>query len=50
MREGFVITAINGQAMKKPEEVEKILQNLSGRVRIEGINKNNIKGYYSFYF
>lgn len=50
LKEGFIITAINGKIIKQAKDVEKILKNAKGRVRIEGINTNNIKGFYSFYF
>lgn len=50
LKEGFIITAINGNSVKQAKEIEKILKNVKGRVRIEGINNNNIRGFYSFYF
>lgn len=50
LKEGFIITSINGKQVNTAESVEKILKNTRGRVRIEGINNNNIRGYYSFYF
>lgn len=50
LREGFIITSINNKTMKSAEEIEEFLKSASGRVKIEGINKNNIRGFYSFYF
>jgi serine protease Do len=48
--EGFIVTAVNRQAVKSPQDFEKILLNIEGRVYIEGITKNGQRGYYSFYF
>jgi len=48
--EGFVITAINKYAVNSPKEVEDILTRIRGRVRIEGVNKKGVKGYYSYHF
>lgn len=50
IEEGFIITAINRREIKKPEDVEEILSNIGGRVVIEGVTKNGVKGHYSFYF
>lgn len=50
IEEGFLITAINGVKVKKPEEVSKILETTRGRIIIEGISSNGSKGYYSYYF
>ena len=50
IREGFIITAINGKPMKSPEQLAKTLEEIEGRVRIEGINERGVRGYYSYYF
>ncbi len=50
LREGFIILSINGREMKKAADVEQVLKNTKGRVRVEGINNKNIRGYYTFYF
>lgn len=50
IEEGFIITAINGVKVKKPEEVANILETTRGRIIIEGISSNGSKGYYSYYF
>ncbi|MEO1654683.1 MAG: trypsin-like peptidase domain-containing protein, partial [Bacteroidota bacterium] len=50
IQEGFIITSINKQEISKPEEVEQILSSINGRVYIEGIDKNGVRGYYSYYF
>lgn len=50
LKEGIIITGINGRPIKTAEDLEKILRNIRGRVKLEVINQNNIKGYYTFYF
>jgi S1-C subfamily serine protease len=50
IEEGFIITGINGKLANDPEELAGILQTIRGRVRIEGVNKKGVKGYYSYYF
>ncbi len=47
---GFIITSINGYKIKEVIDIEKILTKTRGRVRIEGLNKNGVRGYYSYYF
>jgi len=49
VEEGFIITSINRQPVQSPQEVADLLGNASGRVLIEGVNKNGVGGYYSFY-
>jgi Do/DeqQ family serine protease len=49
VEEGFIITSINRQPVQSPQEVADLLSHASGRVLIEGINKNGVGGYYSFY-
>ena len=48
--EGFVVTSINQRPISSPEELEEILTRVRGRVRIEGVNSQGVKGYYSYYF
>ncbi len=48
--EGFIITSINGYKIQKVDDIERILTRARGRVRVEGLNKNGVKGYYSYYF
>ncbi|MGK7397150.1 MAG: trypsin-like peptidase domain-containing protein [Candidatus Cyclobacteriaceae bacterium M3_2C_046] len=50
IQEGFIITSINKQPIEDPRQLENNLTNLRGRVIIEGVNKNGVKGYYSYYF
>ena len=50
IEEGFIITSVNGYKVTKVADLERILTRARGRVRIEGLNKNGVKGYYSYYF
>ena len=49
IREDFVITDINRNAIKDPERLVNILERIRGRVIIEGVNNKGREGYYSFY-
>jgi len=49
IREGFIITSINSYPIKDPEDLIKVIERVRGRVRIEGVSKEGVKGYYSFY-
>ncbi len=49
MQEGFIISSINRQPVKTPEDVERLITTTSGRVYISGITKNGMRGYYEFY-
>lgn len=40
LNNGFVITFINGEPAKNPEEVGKFLENFSGRLRLDGVTPN----------
>lgn len=50
IREGFVITRINGQAVRTPEDVSKVLENTKGGVMVEGIYPDEPQRtrYYAF--
>ncbi|MDQ3393227.1 MAG: trypsin-like peptidase domain-containing protein [Bacteroidota bacterium] len=50
IQEDFIITAVNNQAIDSPKQLTELLTNLKGKVRIEGVNKEGVKGYYSYYF
>ncbi len=50
IQEGFIITSINKEKIETPQQVERMLSNLGGRVYIEGIDKNGVRGYYTFSF
>ncbi|MTI21704.1 trypsin-like serine protease [Fulvivirga sp. RKSG066] len=47
--EDFVITDINRNAIETPERLVEILENIRGRVILEGVNSSGREGYYSFY-
>ena len=47
---GFVVTHINQRTISTPEQIEEILTRVRGQVRIEGVNQQGRKGYYSYYF
>ncbi|SMD46354.1 Do/DeqQ family serine protease [Aquiflexum balticum DSM 16537] len=40
LNNGFVITHVNGEPSKNPEEVGKYLEKFSGRLRLEGVTPN----------
>ncbi len=46
MREGFIITRIDGKNVSEPDEVVDILKNRSGGVLIEGMYEGSSKIYY----
>ncbi|HEY0976311.1 MAG TPA: trypsin-like peptidase domain-containing protein [Flavobacteriales bacterium] len=46
IREGFIITRIDQQRMRTPEDVVKALENKQGGVLIEGIYPNGKQAYY----
>lgn len=50
IEEGFVVTSINKKSITSPEELEQVLSRIKGRVVIEGVNNQGVKGYYSYYF
>jgi membrane-associated protease RseP (regulator of RpoE activity) len=37
MKEGFVITKVDGKAVKTPEEVERVISSKRGGILLEGI-------------
>ena len=47
--EGFVITSINRVPVTSPSELAGILEKIRGKVVIEGITSNGMRGYYSYY-
>ncbi len=50
IQEGFIITSVNNKKITSPKALAKILDDITGRVRIGGINENGVRGYYSYYF
>lgn len=49
LQEDFIITRINEYQIDDPQKLVDVLSELTGRVRVEGVNKAGIKGYYTFY-
>ena len=49
LAEGFIITAINYTEMKSPDQLIRLLSDYRGRLRLEGVDPNGKKGYYTFY-
>jgi Do/DeqQ family serine protease len=49
LRNDYVITSINKFEVSNPEEVERILRNIKGRVIIEGVNEKGEPIYTSFF-
>jgi S1-C subfamily serine protease len=48
MREGFIITHIDGKRVRNVEDVAEILENKKGGVMIEGVYEDGSKYYYAF--
>lgn len=46
IKEGFIITRIDQQAISKPEDVARVLDSKRGGVLIEGVYPNGVKAYY----
>jgi serine protease Do len=46
MKEGFIITKIDGQKIRNKEDIETILKNKEGGILIEGIYQNGSGTYY----
>ncbi|MBK8341645.1 MAG: hypothetical protein IPK99_17445 [Flavobacteriales bacterium] len=46
IREGFIITRIDDQPIRQPEDIERAITNKRGGVLIEGIYPNGMKAYY----
>lgn len=47
IREGFVITKVNGRAVKDKTDLEDVLTGSSGQVRVEGLYPNGQRVYYA---
>ena len=50
IEEGFIITHINKVPIRDPETLTEILLKIRGRVYIEGVSKDGVRGYYSYFF
>jgi len=49
LEEGFIITAINQYKIDDPQKLANVLSRASGRVRVVGVTKDGVKGYYTLY-
>lgn len=49
IEEGFIISKINGKDMETPVDVINALNNVRGKIVIEGINKNGGRNVYQFF-
>ncbi len=48
IKEGFIITKIDGIEVNSAEEISQILQNKRGGILVEGIYQNGVRAYYAF--
>ena len=48
--DGFIITRINERRIEAAENAIDALENTRGRVVVEGVKKNGIPGYFSYYY
>ena len=48
MREGFIITHIDGKRINDIEDVAAVLENKKGGVMLEGVYEDGSKYYYAF--
>ena len=48
IRKGFIITKINQEVIKSPEQLIETLKSLKGGVLIEGVYPSGAKAYYGF--
>ena len=46
IRDGFIITRIDQEGVKDPEDVQRILKGKRGGVLIEGVYPNGTRAYY----
>jgi S1-C subfamily serine protease len=50
IEEGFTVTHINQIPIEDPKKLAEILTKIRGKVYIEGVNREGVKGYYSYFF
>jgi len=48
--EGFIVSAVNKKKVTDPKDLVNILENLQGRVLIEGINTDGRWSYFQYYY
>ncbi|MCW5898835.1 MAG: trypsin-like peptidase domain-containing protein [Flavobacteriales bacterium] len=46
IREGFIITRIDQDRIRKPEDVQRVLNGRKGGVLVEGVYPNGVRAYY----
>lgn len=49
LRDGFIILQFNGRSYSEAEELISVMETTSGRIRIEGMDRNGNRSSYSFY-
>jgi len=49
LAEDFIIQYINRNEINNPEECINLLENTRGRITLEGVQSNGVRGYYTFY-
>ncbi len=47
--EGFIITAINREPVRQPEDVEALLGRARGKTTVEGVNQKGVQSYYTVF-
>jgi S1-C subfamily serine protease len=48
VKNGFIITKIDGELVKSPEDLTAILKQKSGGILLEGVYPNGTRAYYGF--
>ncbi|MFK7757463.1 MAG: Do family serine endopeptidase [Flavobacteriales bacterium] len=48
IKEGFIVTKIDGLEVKSAKEFQKIISKKSGGILLEGVYENGVKAYYGF--
>jgi Do/DeqQ family serine protease len=49
LADGFIIITFNGKSYTEAEELISAMESATGRIRIEGMDKNGNRGTYSYY-
>jgi S1-C subfamily serine protease len=49
LRDGFIMLQFNGRAYTEAEELISVMETATGRIRIEGMDRNGNRSTYSFY-
>ncbi len=47
--EGFIITAINQEPVRQPQDVEALLGRARGKTKVEGVSQKGVQGYYTVF-